>query len=150
MRPADLPSNSERRDEIQAFARLHEGTTRTDNLRQSRLSALKRMRLLHRFPPRLIGGLGTSHIRQGSELDIRVFSDSIASVTAVPESEMLRFDVERTDVKKDGQHRIDTHAHVKGDFPFEPTVYGCDKQNFAFKRSITGKAIERASIKELE
>src|SRR6266496_2773675 len=34
VKPADLPSNAEIRDEIQAFARLHEGDARKDNLRE--------------------------------------------------------------------------------------------------------------------
>ncbi|REJ71949.1 MAG: HD domain-containing protein, partial [Planctomycetota bacterium] len=33
---------------------------------------------------------------------------------------------------------------------FELTVYGMDKVNYVFKSSITGKAIERATLKELE
>ena len=46
VKPADLPSNAEIRDQIQAFARLHEGDARTDNLREMRLEALRLMRLL--------------------------------------------------------------------------------------------------------
>ena len=31
-------------------------------------------------------------------------------------------------------------------FPFELTVYAADKAHYVFKSSITGKAIERASV----
>src|SRR6266446_2585495 len=55
VKPADLPSNAEIRDEIQAFARLHEGSQRTSHLREMRLEALRVMRLLARHRPRLIG-----------------------------------------------------------------------------------------------
>ena len=37
IKPADLPSNAEIRDEIQTFARLHEGDARTNNLRDMRI-----------------------------------------------------------------------------------------------------------------
>jgi hypothetical protein len=43
-----------------------------------------------------------------------------------------------------------THVHVHDRFNFELTVYPEDKSHYVFKSSITGKAIERASIKELE
>src|SRR5947209_18749707 len=46
VKPADLPSNAEIRDQIQTFARIHEGDRRTLNLRDMRLDALRLMRLL--------------------------------------------------------------------------------------------------------
>ena len=42
------------------------------------------------------------------------------------------------------------HIHVDDRFPFELTIYASDKAHYVFKSSITGKAIERASIAELE
>src|SRR3954470_7406311 len=79
VKPADLPSNAEIRDEIQSFARLYEGEKRLDQLRDMRVHALTVMRLLARFRPRLIGSVFTGHIRQGSDIDIHVFSDSVES-----------------------------------------------------------------------
>src|SRR5258708_4112677 len=55
VKPKDLPSNAEIRDQIQQFARLHEGDSRTRNLRDMRIEALRMMRLLRLFRPRLIG-----------------------------------------------------------------------------------------------
>src|SRR5437773_9388103 len=66
VKPADLPSNREIRDQIQAFARMHEGDRRTDNLREMRIEALRLMRLLRAFRPRLIGSTLTGHVRRGS------------------------------------------------------------------------------------
>src|ERR1700681_4680278 len=54
VKPDDLPSNAEIREQIQLFARLHEGERRTENLRAMRLEALRMMRLLRPFRPRLI------------------------------------------------------------------------------------------------
>src|SRR5271168_494672 len=50
---ADLPSNCEIRDEIQSFARVHEGPRRLDTLRDMRIEALRFMRLLRVYRPRL-------------------------------------------------------------------------------------------------
>ena len=150
VKPADLPSNAEIRDEIQSFARLHEGDARTDNLREMRLEALRLMRLLARFRPRLIGSVMTGHVRAGSDIDLHVFSDSIESVTMVLDEHGMVYDVERKRVKKNDEERIFTHVHVQDRFPFELTVYAADMAHHVFKSSITGKAIERASIAQLE
>jgi predicted HD phosphohydrolase/predicted nucleotidyltransferase len=150
VKPGDLPSNTEIRDEIQALARMYEGDQRTMNLREMRFEALHVMRLLRRYRPRLIGSVLTGHIRHGSDIDIHVFSDSLAGITGIFDAEGLVYDVQRKRVRKDGEERVFTHVHVKDRFPFELTVYPADKAHHVFKSSITGKAIERASIADLE
>src|SRR5580692_1029067 len=76
VKPEDLPSNAEIREQIQLFARLHEGDKRTENLRAMRLEALHLMRLLRAYKPRLIGSVMTGHVRKGSDIDLHVFTDS--------------------------------------------------------------------------
>ncbi len=150
IKPADLPSNAEIRDEIQALARLYEGDQRTTNMREMRLEALRMMRLLYRFRPRLIGSVLTGHVRKGSDIDLHVFSDSVAAVALTLDEEGALYDVERKRVRKHGEEHVFTHIHVTDRFPFELTIYAADKAHFVFKSSITGKAIERASIAQLE
>lgn len=150
VKPADFPSNAEIRDEIQSLARLHEGEARTDNLLQMRLVALRVMRLLDRFKPKLIGSTMTGHVRRGSDIDIHVFSDSLEAITALLDEQMLFYDVERKRVKKFDEERVFTHIHLKDTFPVELTLYATSLHSHVFKSSITGKAIERASLPQLE
>jgi hypothetical protein len=150
VKPEDLPSNAEIRDQIQVFARIHEGDRRTENLREMRLEALRLMRLLRPFKPRLIGSVMTGHIRKGSDIDLHVFTDSPGLVVEALEQEGLQFDLERKQVVKHHEARVFTHVHVYARFNFELTVYPEDKAHYVFKSSITGPPIERASIRELE
>ncbi len=149
-KPGDLPSNREIRDQIQAFARMHEGDARTDNLRSMRVEALRLMRKLVRFRPRLIGSVRTGHVRKGSDIDIHVFSNSLSAVTAVLEEHAMHFDVQYKRIVKFAEERVFTHIHVYDRFNYELTLYPEDKVHYVFKSSITGKAIERASLAELE
>jgi len=150
VKPRDLPSNAEIREAIDGFARLHEGEQRTENLREMRVAALRIMRILQRFRPRLIGSVMTGHIRRGSDIDIHIFSDSVEAVSAVLRDEGIPHDVERKQVRKHGEERIFNHIHFHDRFPFELTVYAANLAHYVFKSSVTGKAIERASIAELE
>lgn len=150
VKPADLPSNAEIRDEIQTLARLYEGDRRTEKLREMRLEALRIMRLLRPFRPRLIGSVMTGHVRKGSDIDLHVFSDSLEAVAHVLDEEGILYDVQRKRVQKQGENRIFTHIHIRDGFLFELTIYPSDKAHYVFKSSITGKGIERASIRELE
>jgi len=150
VKPTDLPSNAEIRDLIQTFARTHEGDRRTENLRDMRLRALGMMRLLKRYRPRLIGSVLTGHTRQGSDIDLHLFSDSITGITDALDAEGMRYEVEHKEITKNGDTRVFTHVHLFDVFAFEFTVYAENQAHYVFKSSITGKAIERASINELE
>jgi hypothetical protein len=115
-----------------------------------RLAGLKMMRLLAAFHPRLIGSTVTGHVRKGSDIDIHVFSDDAAAITEILDVHNYRYDVERKRVIKHNVERVFTHIHVHDDFSYELTMYPRDQVNYVFKSSVTGKAIERASIAELE
>src|SRR5215212_7284739 len=149
-RPADLPSNREIRDQIQAMARMHEGEKRLEHLRDMRLEALRLMRKLARFRPRLIGSIWTGHVRHGSDIDIHLFCDGLSIVTDLLIELALPYEVQRKRIVKYGEERTFTHIHVEDRYPYELTLYPEDKAHYVFKSSITGKAIERASIAELE
>jgi len=148
-KPADLPSNAEIRDQVQALARLFEGESRSDELRSMRVFALHLMLRLERFRPRLIGSVLTGHTRRGSDIDIHVFSDSCEAVAHLLEHDGLDFQIERKRVSKQGVSRTYTHIHVAGPYPIELTVYATKEAHIVTKSSITGKPIERASIAEL-
>src|SRR5271155_1994794 len=108
VKPEDLPSNAEIRDQIQVFARLHEGDRRTENLRAMRFEALRFMRLVRAYRPRLIGSVMTGHVRKGSDIDLHLFSDSVGLITDLLEREGIQFDVERKQVVKHGESRVFT------------------------------------------
>jgi len=150
IKPQNLPSNAEIREQVQLFARLHEGEKRTQHLKEMRLEALHFMRLLRPFRPRLIGSVMTGHVRKGSDIDLHLFCDNPALITEMLDNEGHQFDLERKRVLKHGEERVFTHIHVFSRYNIELTVYAEDKAHYVFRSSITGKGIERASIAELE
>src|SRR5688500_13009960 len=125
--PKDLPSNAEIRDQIQALANFYEGEKRPEHLRDMRLEALRLMRVLGVFRPRLIGSVLTGHVRKGSDIDLHVFTDHPSAVTTVLEEQNLRFTVETKRIVKFNEERYFTHVHVHDRFDFELTLYGTDK-----------------------
>lgn len=146
----DLPSNAEIRDEILRFAALYEGESRFDKLRDMRLAALRMMRLLHKYRPRLIGSVLTGHIRQGSDIDLHVFASTVEAIAGALDEAGLSYEVSHKHIRKNGEEALYTHVHVAGEFETELTVYSPDKLGYVFKSSITGKAIERVSLPEFE
>lgn len=150
VKPKDLPSNAEIRDEIQNLARMFEGDARDDHLLDMRIEALRLMRILAKYRPRLIGSVFTGHVRKGSDIDLHLFADSIESVTGELDYHGFSYDTEYKRIVKNGERQVFKHVHVADRYPFELTVYPTSKLSYVFKSSITGKPIERASISQLE
>lgn len=150
VKPTDLPSNAEIREEIQSLARVYEGEQRDEHLLEMRVDALRLMRLLRPFRPRLIGSVMTGYVRAGSDIDLHLFSDSVEAITHLLDREYLEYEVERKRVLKNGEQRVFNHVHIKDRFTFELTIYAANQAHYVSKSSITGKAMERASIAELE
>ncbi|WP_010584541.1 HD domain-containing protein [Schlesneria paludicola] len=150
VKPSELPSNAEIRDEIERMANLFEGESRFDRLREMRIEALRVMRLLEHCRPKIIGSTFTGHVRQGSDIDIHVFASGTDAVTSCLDDEGMDYHVERKRVRKFGEERLFTHIHVRDRYPIELTLYAPDKASFVFTSSITGKAMERATLAEFE
>ncbi len=146
VKPADLPSNAEIRDEVLALARTLEGSDRDQQLREMRIAALQMMQRCESFHPRLIGSVLTGHIRKGSDIDIHLFANQIVAVTGLLDYHGMDYEVERKRIHKAEQTRIYQHVHVRDRFQFELTVYPPSERLVVPKSSITGKAIERATL----
>ena len=149
VKPSELPSNAEIRDEIDLLARQHEGASRTAHLLEMRMAALSLMLRLERYSPRLIGSVLTGHVRQGSDIDLHLFSDSLEAVTAELEYHGMTFDVERKQVSRNGETQTFRHIRLYDGFEFELTVYPLHQKSYPFKSSITGKPIEKADVSRL-
>ncbi len=150
VKPADLPGNAEIRDEIQNLSRMFDGELEVaKKLQDMRVAALHLMELLRDYRPRLIGSVLTGHIRRGSDIDLHLFADNLAAVTGVLDQHHYRYETQRKEITKYGETSVYRHVHIQDTWPFELTVYPANKAHYVFKSSITGKAIERASIAEL-
>ncbi len=150
VKPRDLPSNAEIRDELQTLARTHEGPARQDPLLAMRLSALNMMHHLKLFQPRLVGSVLTGNIRQDSAIDLHLFCDNLASVSGALDQLDLSYRIERKRIRKADRQRTYTYLHVKADYPLELTVYPSELVKRHFKSSLTGKPMPRVSLAELE
>ena len=150
VKPADLPSNAEIRDEIQALSRLHERNGREQSLRDLRVEALRMMRLLWRFRPRLIGSTLSGHVRDDSSIGIDVFSDSIADVTDTLDAEELSYEVDQKPIEENGPTSTCPHVLVEDRFEFDLTVYPASAANRVTHSSDTAAPTEPATIGELE
>lgn len=147
--PADLPSNREIRDEIQAMARRRPDPERDAALCALRRHALRMMRLLHAFRPRLVGHVWAGHDNPDS-VEICVFADALDGLAADLDAQGLAYEVHRLEVRRGRQEHVLTRVSIAGPPRFELIVYPLAQAHRPLRNSITGQTIEGASISELE
>jgi hypothetical protein len=151
IKPADLPTNAEIREQVQLLARLHEGShARSERLLEMRIRAAWWLRRLSPFHPKLLGSVLSGSIREGSDIDIHVFAANPNSIGVALDELRVHYQIERKRIVKDGEQRVFTHIHVHDEYPVELTVYHPSYLGFRFRSSITNKSIERMGLSELE
>ena len=149
-RPQDLPSNGEIRDALLVLADYAEGAGRTRRLFAMRVVALRAMRSLEFFSPRLIGSVSTGHIRRGSDIDLHVFTDDEDALLAHLRDLGWRWETERVSILKGGEVREFLHVHVQDAFELELTVYALRELRSRPRSSTDGKPIVRVKTAALE
>jgi predicted nucleotidyltransferase len=149
-RPHDMPSNGEIKEELVKLASLAEGDDREARIFAMRVTALDCMKKLERFEPRLIGSVASGKIRQGSDIDLHVFTNDFDVLEA--ELKRLGWVYEHEDVliQKNGTYREFTHYYVDVGFPLELSVYGLEERRITTRSSVSGKPIERVGVARLE
>lgn len=75
-----LPANREIADALSAQQRLFGGSAHHDNLRALRTAALRAMKTLERFNPRLVGAVLSGTATPHSDISLHLFADSAEEV----------------------------------------------------------------------
>ncbi len=150
IRPSDLPSNAEIREQVRVLSRLHDKPDEGATLLAMRVRAMWWLRQLAGLHGRLIGSVLAGAIREGSDIDLHVYTNHVSVVTDIVEQLGFGFTTECKRIEKDGQLRVFNHIHVADEFSIEITVYATGMLGHRFRSSIDGKPIAYATADQLE
>lgn len=148
--PGGLPSNGEIQAALLYLAELAEGESRTKRLALMRLAALEAMRCLADFSPRLIGSVGTGHVRCGSDIDIQVFDDDPDELRSHLYTLGWRYEEKNVSILKSGEVREYLHFYIDDVFAIELTIYDRRELRVVPRSSTDGQPIRRLKLGELE
>jgi len=148
-----LPSNSEIAKELDSLADEIEGSARQERLLQMRREALKIMKILEGFHPKLIGSVwrGTAH--KDSDIDIVVFSSQPTTVLQKLEHE--GFEATKTEwqsAPKLDKKEKSFHIYLKlpSDNEAEVVVRSLERMNQKVKCEIYGDTVTGLNTIQLE
>jgi len=148
-----LPSNLEVALELDKIAEDHEGAKRKERLIEMRKEALKIMQLLNDYCPVLIGSVWRGTIKQGSDIDIAVYTDTPQEIVDTLKVEGIRvLKTSWTTVNKQGTTLPSFHiyAETEGKHGLEIVVRSQEEAGKKRKCETFGDQIKGLNIKELQ
>lgn len=146
-----LPSNAEIHAELQRLIALYDGTVLPERLLHLRLLALQHMELLERFHPHLVGSVLSGAVTERSDIDLHLFADSCEEVEDFLELQEIPFELEVVTIRHGSEFVDYPHLYLEEEgVVIECTVYPLNDLHRIPKSSITGRAMERATPRQLQ
>lgn len=148
-----LPSNLEIALELDRIAEENEGAKRKERLIQMRKEALEVMRLLGGFCPVLIGSVWRGTIKQGSDIDIAVYSDEPEEITKTLKDRGVKvLKTAWTTVNKKGATMESFHIYAETASKHGLEIVARSREEAGRKRKCEtfGDDLKGLNIKELE
>ena len=148
-----LPSNLEVALELDKIAEENEGAKRKERLIQMRNEALKIMRLLENYRSVLIGSVWRGTIKQGSDIDIAVYTDDPEEIITILKAEGIKISKTAwTTVNKLGVTLASFHiyAETSAKHGIEIVVRGAEEAGKKRKCEVFGDEMKGLKLRELE
>jgi predicted nucleotidyltransferase len=147
-----LPSNMEVALELDKIAEENEGAKRVERLIQMRNEALKIMKLLDAYCPVLIGSVWRGTIKQGSDIDIAVYTDEPEEIVQILKSEMVKISKTAwTTVNKRGITMASFHIYAESArYGLEIVARSSEEAGKKRKCEVFGDVMKGLKVQELE
>ena len=149
---AVLPRNAEIEEALIAHQRLFKPHMHSEQLTQLRRSALKLMRLLNEFQPRLVGSVLSGSASAHSEINVHVFGDQPERVSLV----LHEHGIDHHHAEKKFRYEADrfvsypSFKFVAGSHAVEVIAFPLDGIRQAPLSPVDSKPMQRATTAEVE
>ena len=147
-----LPSNLEVEEELKLWQQLYGGESQAEQLAELRQGAVRAMRFLAAFSPRLVGPVLEGTADGFSRICLHVFSDDPDAVVHHLMQHGIEFEQERRKIRwHDGDHRhIEVLVVQAGDNTVEMSLMIGRDALHAPRSPVDGQPLKRASLDEVE
>jgi predicted nucleotidyltransferase len=148
-----LPSNLEVALELEKIAEENEGANRKKRLIEMRKEALTIMKLLDAYCPVLIGSVWRGTIRQGSDIDIAVYTDAPEEIVNILKTERIKISKAIwTTVNKLGITLASFHIYAETSAKHGLEIVARSSEEAGKKRKceVFGDEIKGLKVQELE
>ena len=147
-----LPSNEEIEWALTAYQRLFRADSQPQRLAELRRVAVRAMRFLERFQPRLVGAVLSGTADQHSDVCLHVFAEPPEAVGFFLWDNGIAHDTgeRRLRLASDDTRRMPTYRFMAEDVPVELVVFSERERRRVPLSPVDGKPMRRASLQAVE
>lgn len=148
---AMLPRNTEIEAALAAYQRLFGREQHAHSLEEQRRTALRAMRMLERFDPRLVGPVLSGTATEYADIQLHVFSDSPEAVYVHLMDRRYDYEVFERRLRMQAERQVIVPAarFEMGDEMVEAVVFPRDGIRQAPVSPVDGKPMRRAGLQEV-
>lgn len=147
----NLPTNSEVERELRAYQALFQGGEQTERLHTLRMEALQAMRLLQNFVPSLTGSVLDGTAARHSNINLHVFANSLKDVELFLLNRKIPYTTKEKPFRFGDESRMVPVLILEGNpTEIELAVFSVDDLRQAPRSPVSGKAMERAKLQQVE
>jgi hypothetical protein len=148
----NLPRNQEVEAALLAYQRLFVDESQADHLRELRETAIKAMRFLARFQPRLVGSVLSGTAGHYADINLHLFANIPEDVSLFLLDNRIPYTsvVKRLRVAREAWEEFPACQFMAGDYPVELVVFPLDGRREAPRSPVDGKPMRRARLEEVE
>lgn len=149
----NMPGNHEIEQALMDYQRLFKADTQPAALRRLREAALRAMRFLDGFTPRLVGPVLSGTADEHSDVQLHAFTDTPEHISLFLLEQKIPFEMgERrlTFSKKEDPQAYPVYQFVAGDVGVEITVFPVDGIRQAPLSPVDGRPVKRAALAAVE
>ena len=147
-----LPSNPEIEQALAGHLQLFHARQLPQTLRHLRELAVKTMRLLEHFDPRLVGSLLSGHVTRFSEIQLHATAEPAELLAFFLREQRIPYE-ESSKRLRFGGDRFETvpaYSFLAEDIPVEVSVFSPTAAREAHLSPVDGRPMKRAGLKEVE
>lgn len=141
-----LPENGEIEEAVAEYLRIFYPDSQPQRLRHLRETALRAMKLLHRFEPRLVGPTLKGTADQHSPVNLHLFANQPEEVSWFLMEQRIPHDTSERRYPGTPQRSYPLFSFLAGDVQVELTVFPIDGLRQAPKSPVDGRPIKRADM----
>lgn len=147
-----IPRNTEVEQALLEHQRLFHSNTQPQRLKELRETALKAMKILRPFEPRLVGSVQRGTASEHSDVNLHIFSDTPESFGQFLNEHTIPYEQgeKRFRVNKDKYEFFPSYSFIAGDVPVDIVIFPVNGQRQAPLSPVDGKPIQRDDVNKVE
>ena len=147
-----IPSNTEVEQALLEYQRIFQSDSQPKRLNELRNTAIKAMKILKPYDPRLVGSVQRGTAGEHSDVNLHIFTDNPESFGHFLDQHTIPYEQgeKRLRMSKDKYEYFPSYSFIAGDVPIDIVIFPIAGQRQSPLSPVDGKPMQRDKLSKVE